>query len=79
MPQPAMIGLSGGIPMRFFNGNNASVEGEAYVVSMLHQLHCIVSRHPQCTVLNIWLIPDLVGGAETRLHGIRKDTNDSYT
>lgn len=39
---PKDYGLSGGIPLSRFYDNVLSLESEAYVVSMFHQIHCVV-------------------------------------
>jgi hypothetical protein len=39
---PAEYGLSGGLPMNRFFNDTLSSESEAYVVSVYHQIHCVV-------------------------------------
>ncbi|RAH40808.1 uncharacterized protein BO95DRAFT_436305 [Aspergillus brunneoviolaceus CBS 621.78] len=42
IPEPAKYGLSGGIPLQKFHlGNPLSERSEGYVISLLHQLHCV--------------------------------------
>lgn len=40
---PTEYGLKGGLPMNKFYYDNVSPESEAYVPSVFHQIHCVVS------------------------------------